>query len=170
MQQGVPCENILDTIRNSVGNQILREHLIDDQGIKNIKKSFGTDTVQSHTNDQDIVLSWIEEWSETEYFPVLFFKLQGQSDSENRLETDDFMLIIQTEAQKHLMGQFGGKSICCDAIHGTRGYDFKIKSLLVSDGEGISVAYCIVKETFHFMEIFFKELKINCGLLLRSGL
>ena len=84
MQQGVPRENILQTIRNSVGDQILREHLIDDQDIKNIKKSFGIDTVQRHQNDQDSALSWIEEWSEEEYSPVLFFKLQGQPDSENR--------------------------------------------------------------------------------------
>ena len=45
LQQGVPRENILDTIRNSVGDQILREHLTDDQDIKNINKSFGIDTV-----------------------------------------------------------------------------------------------------------------------------
>ena len=45
LQQGVPRENILDTIRNSVGDQILREHRIDDQDVKNIKKSFGIDTV-----------------------------------------------------------------------------------------------------------------------------
>ena len=91
-----------------LGTKILREHLIDDQDIKNIKKSFGIDTVQRHQNEQDSVLSWIEEWSEDEYSPVLFFKLQGQPDTENRLEKDDFVLIIQTEAQKHLMRQFGG--------------------------------------------------------------
>ena len=51
LQQGVPRENILDTIRNSVGDQVLGEHLIDDQNIKNIKKSFGIDTVQRHQND-----------------------------------------------------------------------------------------------------------------------
>ena len=34
------------------------------------------------------------------------------------------MLIVQTEAHKHLMRQFGGKGICCDATHGTTGYDF----------------------------------------------
>ena len=45
LQQGVLCENILDTIRNSVGDQILREQLIDDQDIKNVKKSSGIDTV-----------------------------------------------------------------------------------------------------------------------------
>ena len=71
-------------------------------------------------------MSWIKEWSEDEYFPVLFFKLQAQPDDENRLEKDDFMLIIQTEALKYLMTQFGGKGICCDTTHGTTGYNFKL--------------------------------------------
>ena len=68
-------------------------------------------------------MSWIEEWSESEYSPVLFFKLQGQPDSENRLEKDNFMLIIQIGAQKHQMGQFGGKGICSDTTPGTTGCD-----------------------------------------------
>ena len=46
LQQGVSCENILDTIRNSVGDQTLQKHLIGDQDIKNIKKSFTIDTLQ----------------------------------------------------------------------------------------------------------------------------
>ena len=79
LQQRAPCENILDTIRTNVCDQVLHEYLTDDEGIKKIKKSFGIDTAQSHQNDKDIVLSWIKEWSETEYFPLLFFKLQGQS-------------------------------------------------------------------------------------------
>ena len=113
-------------------------------------------------------MSWIEEWNEDEYSPVLFFKLQGQPDTENRLEKDDFMLIIQTEAQNHLMRQFGGIGICYDTTHGTTGYDFKLTSLIVSDelDEGIPAAHCISnKETFHFMEIFFKEVKSNCGFI-----
>ena len=160
LQQGVPRENVLDTIRNSVGDQILREHLIDDHDIKNIKKYFGIDTVQRHQNDQDSVLSWIEEWSGDEYSPVLFFKLQGQPDSENCLEKDDFMVIIKDEAQKHLMRQYGSRGICFDTTHGTTGYDFKLTLLLVSDefNEGIPVTHCISnKETFHFMEIFSKK-------------
>ena len=168
LQQDVPREHILDTIRNSVGDLILREHLIDDQDIKNIKKSFGIDTVQRHQNYQNSVLSWIEEWSEEEYSPVLFFNLQGQPDSENRLEKDDFMVIIQTEPQKHVKRQFGGKCVCCDTTHGTTGYDFILTSLIVFDelDEGIPVAHCISnKDTFHFMEIFFKEFKNNCGFI-----
>ena len=94
--------------------------------------------------------------------------MKRQSDSENRLKKDDFMLIIQTEAQKHLMRQFGGKGICCDTTRGTTSYDFKLTSLLVSNelDKGIPVAHCISnKETFHFMEIFFKEVKGHSGFI-----
>ena len=57
LQQGVRRENILDAIWNSVGDQILREHLTDDQENKNIKKFYGIDIVQRHQNNQDSVLS-----------------------------------------------------------------------------------------------------------------
>ena len=61
LKQGVPRENILDTIRHSVDDQIFGEHLIDDRGIKNIKKYFGIDALQRHQNNQDIALSWIKD-------------------------------------------------------------------------------------------------------------
>ena len=51
LQQSVSRENILDTIRDSVGDQILQEHLTDDQDIKNIKKSFGIDTKASEWSE-----------------------------------------------------------------------------------------------------------------------
>lgn len=38
LQEGVPHENILGTIWNSVGDQILQEHLIDVHSIKKFQK------------------------------------------------------------------------------------------------------------------------------------
>ena len=84
------------------------------------------------------------------------------------MEKNNFMLIIQTKAQKHLMRQFGDKGIRSDMTHGTTGYDFKLTSLLVSDelDEDIPVTNCISnKEILHFVEIFFKEVKSNCGFI-----
>ena len=51
---------------------------------------------------------------------------------------------------------------------GTRGYDFKLTLLLVSDelDENIPFTNCISnKEIFLFMEIFFKEVKSNIGYI-----
>ena len=171
MQQGVSCENILDTIRNSVGDQTLQKHLIGDQDIKNIKKSFTIDTLQRHQNDQDMndqndrfFLDWRIEWRWI--LQCIVFQVASQPDSENWFEKDDFLLIIQ----KHLIRQFGSKGICCDTTHGTTGCNFKLTSFLISDewDENITVAHCIShKETFHIMEIFFKEVKSSCRFIAR---
>ena len=114
MQQRAPCENILDTIRTNVCDQVLHEHLIDDEGIKKINKSFGINTAQSHQNDKDIVLSRIKKWSETEYFPVLFFKLQGQS---VKIYWKNMFYVSHS---KRSTKSFGGKSICCNTTRGRR--------------------------------------------------
>ena len=88
MQQGVSCEKILDTIRNSVGDQTLQKHLIGDQDIKNIKKSFTIDTLQRHQNDQDMndqndrfFLDWRIEWRWI--LQCIVFQVASQPDSEN---------------------------------------------------------------------------------------
>lgn len=43
-----------------------------------IRTAFRLDTAKRHTNDQESVYSWIKEWEESEYNPVLFYKLQGK--------------------------------------------------------------------------------------------
>ena len=77
-------EKILDDIRNSLGADIHREHLMNDQDIRNIGKAFGIDQVKRHENDQDSVLAWIQEWKESLVNPVLFYKLQGEKTEEEK--------------------------------------------------------------------------------------
>ena len=54
-----------------------RIHLLENQDIKNIGRSFDVDKVKRHANDQDSVLSWIKDWENSEEIPVLFYKMQG---------------------------------------------------------------------------------------------
>ena len=111
-----------------------------------------------HENDQQSVLSWINEWNNDSNNPITYYKLQGDKDETFDLEIDDFMLVIQTESQKYIYNLFANKGICCDSTHGTTGYDFTLTSLLVIDeyGEGIPVAWCISNhENFKFMKTFF---------------
>ena len=67
----------MDDIRDKVEGPFSRIHLIQKQDIKNIATSFNIDKIQRHTNDQDSVLSWINEWKTGKENPVLFYKLQG---------------------------------------------------------------------------------------------
>ena len=77
LQQGVTITKILDDIRNSVGEKFEKVHLVDKRDIRNIGNAFEVDEIQRHKNDQDSVLSWINEWRDSPQNPVLFYKLQG---------------------------------------------------------------------------------------------
>ena len=90
--------------------------------------------------------------------------MQDQLKEEVALEKDDFVVIMQTEFQKHLMQKFGSKGLCCDTTHGTTGYDFKLNSLLVLDEfeEGVPVAFCLSnRDDFAFMKLFFSKTRVQ---------
>ena len=77
LQQGVSKEKILDDIRNNVGAEFLRDHIIDKQDVVNIQRAYGLEEVQRHANDQTSVLAWIQEWQNSTSNPVVWYKLQG---------------------------------------------------------------------------------------------
>lgn len=55
---------------------------------------------------------------------VVFYTLcifTGEIDNDVILEKDDFVIIMQTQFQSHLLKKFGNKGLCCDATHGTTG-------------------------------------------------
>ena len=57
LQQGVSKEKILDDVRNNVGTEFLRDHIIDKQDVINIQRAYGLEEVQRHPNDQTSVLA-----------------------------------------------------------------------------------------------------------------
>ena len=94
--------------------------------------------------------------------------MQGQLKEEVALEEDDFVVIMQTEFQKHVMQKFVSKGFCCDTTHGTTGYDFKSNSLLVLDEfeEGVPLAFCLSnRDNFAFMKLFFRKIRDNTGAI-----
>ena len=50
----------------------------------------------------------------------LTFHLRVKEEEEN-VHVDDFIVVVQTEFQRHLMQKFASKGICCDSTHGTTG-------------------------------------------------
>ena len=81
-------------------------------------------------NNQDSVPSWIQEWEWSDDNHIVFYKLHSQLEEEVALEKDDFVVIMHTEFQKHLMQEIGSKGSCCETTHGTIGYDFKLNYYL----------------------------------------
>ena len=169
LKQGVPRERILDDIRESLSQKLARHHLIARRDIANIEQAYGLKDVQRHQNDQQRVLAWIEEWTQTEDNPILYYKLQGVEAEEGfDLSKDDFFIVIQTPLQKQLIQKFGDKGICYNSTHGTNAYDFSLKTSLIIDefGQGIPAGWCLSShEHFRTMTTFFKEIKKDYGLL-----
>ena len=164
--QGVPQMTILDQIRDNIqGECLTREHIVSEKDIQNIAFAFDTDEVRRHDNDQDSVLAWINEWDENkDTNPILFYKLQGQPMT--GFHDDDFIVVLQTQAQKIVMQALVETGVLCDSTHNTTGYDFKLTSLLVIDeyGQGLPVTHCLSnKETQVFMKCFFDNVRENVG-------
>ena len=78
LKQGVTQQHILDETRYNVGVRLMRDHLVDKKDLANLKRSNCIDEVQRHPNDTVSVLSWIEEWSQSDKNPILYYKLQGR--------------------------------------------------------------------------------------------
>lgn len=170
LAKGVTKERILDDIRSSVQGAdhtgFQRHHLIGKEEIKNIRNAFGLHDVRRHANDQTSLLSWIQEWRESDSNPVLYYKLQGDAPDflYRDLKTEDFIIIIQNPLQKHMAQKFVPKGVCLDSTHGTTGYDFYLTTLLVIDefGSGFPVAFCLAThETETFLKVFFAEIQRN---------
>ena len=139
--QGVITDKILDDVREKIGENFTRLHLLEKSDIQNIEKEFGIKSVQRHPHDQISVLSLIRELGETEGedTPILYFKQQGKLDPQHpQFTREDFMVVIQTKAQRERAKRYGNDGLCCDATHGTTLYDFPLTTLLVIDefGEG----------------------------------
>lgn len=158
-------EKILKDGRDSViSEDIRRHHLLERKDIQNIERAYGLKDVQRHSNDQQSVLAWIQEWSRKEEDnPILYYKLQGEEAEDGYdLAPDDFFVAVQAPLQKEMMQKFGHKGICCDFTHGTNGYDFSLTTVLVIDefGQGFPVTWCLSShEDFTTLTIFFRKIK-----------
>jgi len=169
--QGVSFNHILDKIRDSIGPNIHRTHLLVKKDLLNIEKSFSISKSTRHSSDVVSVHLWVKQMEEKENCPILFYKQQGESLADigvhQSLSKDDFTLVIQTPIQAEVLQLCGkNKVVCIDSTHGTNGYDFKLISLVVVDefGEGIPVAWCFSnREDKTLLINFFRHLKQRMG-------
>ena len=45
----------------------------------------------------------------------------GVKEEEENVHIDDFIVVVKSEFQRHLIQKFANKGICCDSTHGTTG-------------------------------------------------
>ena len=78
MQQGVSVQGVLDWIRESEGEKLDRQHLVNQQEVHNIRRKLNLKAIEKHICDPTSVLSWDTELEGQEYNPVMFYKVQGE--------------------------------------------------------------------------------------------
>lgn len=67
----------------------------------------------------------------------MLFKTHGsKDDSHPALQTDSFVLVIQTQFQMELYQKHASTILCIDSTHGTNQYRFKLISVVVPDEYG----------------------------------
>ena len=169
LAQGVDFQHILDNIRDNVGKEFHRIHLLTRKDIANIEKTYGLKGMQRHRDDAISVDIWVEEMKHSDGNPVILYKQQGasQPDECDDLCEEDFVLAIQTPLQANIMRKLSNdRIVCVDGTHGTNGYDFNLITVVVVDeyGEGFPVGWCISNREDQFLLMnFFKASKKNVG-------
>ncbi|XP_035225646.1 uncharacterized protein LOC118198150, partial [Stegodyphus dumicola] len=163
LNEGIPPQKILDSTRNSIKEDIYREHLLTKKDIHNISNSYciGNDE-QYHPTDAVSLRIWIEKMKCLDDNPVLFVKFQGEA-ADQHLEISDFCIIIMTNVQKHMLLKFGS-----DSTHGTNAYDFQLSTVLVIDefNSGFPAAFCLSNRVnLGSMQKFFQCIRDKVGLL-----
>ena len=104
LAQGIGFERVLDEIRDNVGTEFSRTHLVTRKDLANIEKAFGLRGIEKHLIDSVSVSIWVESMKLNKNKPVLLYKPQGQAHPSCRnLKDEDFVIVIQTPLQRQMM-------------------------------------------------------------------
>lgn len=109
---------------------------------------------------------YVKECELQEADPIVFYKPQGST--HERLNKEDFCLVMMNKSQEDMFKQFGSNIIAIDSTHGLNGYDFELTTIMVVDnfGEGFPCACMITnrKDTLVF-QLFFDCIKAKLGII-----
>ena len=158
---GVNFQHILETIRDNLGKQFHRVHLLTRKDINNNERTYGLKGAQRHRDDATSVHIWVEEMRSSDCNPVILYKPQGtlQSNICKHLSENDFVLAIQTPLQADMKKLSTNRVNCIDGTHGTNGYDFTVM-IIDEYGEGFPVAWCLSNREDQLLLLnFFDALK-----------
>ena len=110
LAQGVNFQRILDNIRDNLGRNFKRIHLLNRQ----ILRTYGLQGAQRHKDDATSVCLWVEEMKKSKDNPVIIYKPQVMKQPENcdNLSEKDFVIGIQTPLQESIM-----KSLSNDRVN-----------------------------------------------------
>ena len=169
LTDGVPSQRIHQEIVSNIGPELNRVDLLTMQDIRNQSNKIDSRPWKLHPIDMISVHRWVSAENEKgNESSVLAFKPIGRKSVlyGEELNTQDFLLCIQTPSQKSLLDKLGeGRPLLMDSTHNTNIAAYKLIVIMVIDhhNEGVPVSFCIAKqESFRILQIFFSSLKQRC--------
>lgn len=122
--------------RGDFDQSVSRRHFLTKSDIRNIRVKVDDRIIKRHEDDATSVSMIVAELEQESFNPILIFKPQGKVDQTLSLESDSFVLAIQTQFQMELYRKHVSTIMCIDSTHGTNQYRFKLISVIVPDDQG----------------------------------
>lgn len=140
--EGTSSEQISEEGQDIIyGGDIVQYDILKKKDFRYINIAYDTTDYNSDLNEIDGLEHWIEVYSQLENSPILLY-VQGTKENEG-----EFILVIMTEYQKHILVSSPKTVICIDAVHRRKGGRFYLTVVFVLDenGLGFPVAFCVSK-------------------------
>lgn len=122
--------------RGDFDQSVSRRHFLTKSDIRNIRVKVDDRIIKRHEDDATSVSMIVAELEQESFNPILIFKPQGKVDQTLSLESNSFVLAIQTQFQMELYRKHVSTIMCIDSTHGTNQYRFKLISVIVPDDQG----------------------------------
>lgn len=167
----MPCTEILDEIRDSVGdNPTDRMYLVTPEDIQNIEEALNNNSETVYQfNQEETIDSWVNVMHSIEDSCILFYKPQGiDSIDYPDLLSHDFVLIIMNGIQCEILNMYGAYCVCIDRINRLDEHGLVLTSLMVLDQikGGFPCAFLISNRYDEYiLSLFFECIKHKCGII-----
>ncbi|GBN43801.1 hypothetical protein AVEN_208601-1, partial [Araneus ventricosus] len=141
VSKGIPLQEQLDDIKHA---QSLAEHfqarLIKIRDIHFLNSAYASEIYNAGMNAIEYVEQWVRVCSEMEDSPILLYRQEGIG-----TKTEDLMLIIMTEFQKHILMTSTKEVVCLDSHRCVKKGSNFLTALVVMDEQDVAfpVAFCI---------------------------
>ncbi|XP_042909538.1 uncharacterized protein [Parasteatoda tepidariorum] len=163
VSSGVPFEKLLDDIKDSEYKDTFQLHLMKRRDIRWINCAFNAEEYNPGISDAESVENWVKRCCQMEDSPVLFYQQQNIGSDQ-----EEFMLVIMTEFQKHILLSAQRNVVCLDSLYRRKGGRFYLTVLLVMDefDNAFPGAFCISNKVDKgIIEQFLMSIKESTGNL-----
>lgn len=167
VSKGIPYEKLLDEIRDAQSSKDhFQLHLLKKKDYRSINNSYNCEDFNTGMSDAESVDHWVSLCCQMENSPILFYRKEEFYTEKGNQE--EFLLIIMTEFQKHILLASDKNVICVDSLYRKKGGRFYLTVLFIMDENDLAfpVAFCISnKVDKSVIVVFFQSIRESAGPL-----